>query len=239
MTAPFAMASDVGRLRPNNEDASCVLPELGLYAVADGMGGHVAGELASRLALDTLREVVKTQDPPQRLREVGELLCEAILAANSTVFHEAEARGLLGMGTTLTALRVRGRTVVVGHVGDSRAYLIHRGRSRQLTHDQTLANLLVDAGSINAADAAHHPDRNVLMQAIGPTPSVQPELVQVRIPRGARLLLSTDGLHDIVPAGEIAGLTSDGTLEESVHRLIDRANALGGPDNITVVLLEP
>ncbi len=84
MSARFALASDVGRLRPNNEDASCVLPDLGLYAIADGMGGHVAGELASRLALDTLREVVKTQAPAQRLQEVGDLLCEAVLYSNIT-----------------------------------------------------------------------------------------------------------------------------------------------------------
>jgi protein phosphatase len=239
VTTLFALASDVGQLRPNNEDASCVLPEFGLYAVADGMGGHVAGELASRLALDTLREVVKTQPAPQRLTEVGELLCEAILAANSTVFHEAETRGLLGMGTTLTALRVRGRTAVVGHVGDSRAYLINRSGSRQLTHDQTLTSLLIDSGSLDPADAAHHPDRNVLLQAIGPTPAVQPELVQARIPKGSRLLLSTDGLHDIVPEQELTDLAAEGTLEEAVHGLIDRANALGGPDNITVVMVEP
>ena len=239
MTARFALASDVGRLRPNNEDASCVLPDLGLYAIADGMGGHVAGELASRLALDTLREVVKTQHPAQRLREVGELLCEAILAANSTVYHEAETRGLLGMGTTLTAVQVRGRTAVVGHVGDSRAYMVQPGRLKQITRDQTLASLLVDSGSLDPADAHNHPDRNVLLQAIGPTPAVQPELVQTRIPRGGRLLLSTDGLHDIVPEEEIAQIAVDGTLEHCVHGLIDRANSLGGPDNITVVMVEP
>ena len=116
MRCRFALASDVGRIRANNEDSVSALPDLGLFAVADGMGGHVAGEFASRLALETLVEVVRKREKPRRIRDIGPLLCEAILAANSAVYREAETRGLLGMGTTLTALYVRGRTGVVGHV---------------------------------------------------------------------------------------------------------------------------
>ena len=113
MRCRFALSSDVGRVRANNEDSVSALPDLGLFAVADGMGGHVAGEFASRLALETLVEVVRKREKPQRVRDVGPLLCEAMLAANSAVYHEAETRGLIGMGTTLTALYVRGRTGVV------------------------------------------------------------------------------------------------------------------------------
>ena len=239
MTLRFAIASHVGQIRPNNEDSACALPELGLFAVADGMGGHVAGELASRLAIDTLVEVVKKQVKPQRLRDVGPPLCEAVLAANSTVNHEAEVRGLLGMGTTLTTVRVFGRSAVVAHVGDSRAFLVHENHARQLTRDHTLASLLVEAGTLPADEISYHPERHVLVQAIGPSPMVQPELSETRIPRGARLLLSSDGLHDYVPAEEIGVLASDPLVERAVDGLIERANERGGPDNVTVVLIEP
>jgi protein phosphatase len=233
------LASDVGRVRANNEDSVSALPDLGLFAVADGMGGHVAGEFASRLALETLVEVVRKREKPRRVRDLGPLLCEAILAANSAVYHEADARGLIGMGTTLTALYVRGRTGVVGHVGDSRAALVRAGKLRWLTRDQTLAGLLMEAGALEPSEMGQHPERHLLLQAIGPAPAVQPELVQTRVPREARLLLSTDGLHDIVSDAEIAELASIPDIVEAVHRLVGRANALGGPDNITVLLVEP
>lgn len=239
MSVRFALASDVGRVRGNNEDAACALPELGLFAVADGMGGHVAGELASRLALDTLAEVVRKREMPRRVRDVGPLLCEAVLAANSTVHHEAEVRGLNGMGTTLTSLRVHGRTAVIAHVGDSRVYLVHEGEASQLTRDHTLATLLVEGGTLPPEKAAHHPERHVLLQAIGPLPTVQPDVSQARLPRGSRLLLSTDGLHDVVRESEIAELASTEGLVDAVNGLVARANALGGPDNVTVLLLEP
>jgi protein phosphatase len=203
------------------------------------MGGHVAGEFASRLALETLVEVVRKREKPRRIRDIGPLLCEAILAANSAVYHEAEARGLLGMGTTLTALYVRGRTGVVGHVGDSRAALIVGDHLRWLTRDQTLAGLLMEAGALEPSEMGQHPERHLLLQAIGPSASVQPELVETRVPRETRLLLSTDGLHDTVPEEEIVELASIPEIVEAVHRLVERANALGGPDNITVLLVEP
>jgi protein phosphatase len=203
------------------------------------MGGHVAGEFASRLALETLVEVVRKREKPRRVRDVGPLLCEAMLEANSAVYHEAETRGLIGMGTTLTALYVRGRTGVVAHVGDSRAALIREEKLRWLTRDQTLAGLLLEAGALSADDMGHHPERHLLLQAIGPAPAVHPELVQTRLPRGVRMLLSTDGLHDVVSDEEITELASIPDIVESVHRLVARANSLGGPDNITVLLVEP
>jgi protein phosphatase len=203
------------------------------------MGGHVAGELASRVALETLVEVVRKRERPKRIADIGPLLCEAILAANSTVYHEAESRGLLGMGTTLTTLRIRGRTGVVAHVGDSRAYLLNDGNLDLLTRDQTLASLMLDAGTMSAEDAANHPERHVLLQAIGPTPTVHPEVVQTRIPRGARLLLSTDGLHDVVSEAEMLEFASIAEPVEAAEKLVARANALGGPDNITVLIVEP
>jgi protein phosphatase len=235
----FAIASDVGRVRSNNEDAACAVPELGLFAVADGMGGHVAGELASRLALDTFVEVVRRREIPRRMRDLGPLLCEAMLAANSTVNHEAEVRGLAGMGTTLTSLSVHGRTAVIAHVGDSRAYLLHHERAKVLTRDHTLANLLVEGGALPADRMGSHPERHVLLQAIGPMPTVQPDVSQTRLPPGARLLLSTDGLHDVVPDEEIAAIALADGLEEAAKGLVACANAHGGPDNVTVLLLEP
>jgi protein phosphatase len=235
----FALASDVGRIRSNNEDAVFALPDLGLFAVADGMGGHVAGELASRVALETFVEVIRKRERPRRISDIGPMLCEAVLAANSTVYHEAEARGLHGMGTTLTTLRIRGRTGVLAHVGDSRAYLLNDGKIHQLTRDHTLADMLLDAGALAPEDVAGHPERHVLLQAIGPSPSVRPDLVQTLIPRGARMLLCSDGLHDVVPETEIAELASHEEPTTAVEQLVARANALGGPDNITVLIAEP
>ncbi len=239
MRCRFALASDLGRVRTNNEDSVCAVPDLGLFAVADGMGGHVAGEFASRVALETLVEVIRGREEPKSVKDLEPLLCEAVLASNSTVYHEAEVRGLAGMGTTLIALKLAGRTGVMAHVGDSRAYLLHEGRMRQLTRDQTLANLMLEAGTLTPEQAAHHPERHVLLQAIGPSPTVQPDVVQARIPRDARLLLSTDGLHDVVPDSEIQQVASGPSLSKAVHELVARANALGGPDNVTVLLVQP
>lgn len=239
MTTRYALATHPGRVRENNEDCARAVPDLGLFLVADGMGGHIAGEVASQLATAIVIETLKTRKRPKRIMDEAPLLGEALLIAHAAVMEEARRRELHGMGTTLTALKVRGRTATVAHVGDSRACMIHRNQLVPLTRDHTLVALLVESGALDEADADAHPERHVLTQAIGPAAQVDPEITQARIPRGARILLSSDGLHDIVPDDEILRLAALEDLDDAVAHLIDRANELGGPDNISAVLVEP
>ena len=239
MTLRYALATDCGRERENNEDAALAVPELGLFLIADGMGGHVAGEVASHVAIESLTAFVKGNGPANDLEDESRLLCEATLQANTAVLHQAESRGLLGMGTTLTALRVRGRTAIVSHVGDTRACLLKDGELSALTQDHNIASLLVDQGIIQAEDAKNHPERHMLTQAIGTQENIEPDLIQARIPKSGRILLSTDGLHDVVPTEEIAELASQEDLDAAVRALIGRANEHGSPDNVTVILVEP
>jgi protein phosphatase len=237
--ARFALATDPGLVRDHNEDAAAAHPELGLYLVADGMGGHLGGEIASRIASRTVVEVVGAAKRPRKVRAEMALLGEAIVRAHAAVAQQAAERSLHGMGTTLTVLRVRGRTATIAHVGDSRAWLVHGGQILQLTQDHTLVALLVESGALDPKEAAGHPERHVLTQAVGPPAEIDPELTQAEIPRGARLLLSSDGLHDVVAEAELARLASLRDLDAAVAALVARARELGGPDNITAVLVAP
>jgi protein phosphatase len=239
MSLRYAVASDCGRERDNNEDAARAIEELGLFVIADGMGGHVGGEVASRVAVETFVSFVKGHGSATGLADEVRLLSEALLEANTAVQHEAESRNLVGMGTTLTALRIRGQMATVCHIGDTRAYLVKDGQLEALTQDHTIVGLLVEEGLIGADDAKDHPERHMLTQAIGTQELIEPDVSQTRIPPSARLLLSTDGLHDVVPRAQMAELASGPDLEAAAQALIERANAQGGPDNITVILIEP
>lgn len=217
-----------------------------LLLVADGMGGAAAGEVASRLAVTTVEEVVAARWPRGARRASGageaealsELMREAVDTANDRI-HEwsdrhAEYRG---MGSTLTAVGVVGRRAVVAQVGDSRAYLVRDGRPVQLTEDQTVAQKLVESGSMDPEEARKSGQAHVLLQALGTEPEVRPEVETHDLRPGDRLLLCTDGLSQTVPAPELAeALAGDAGLDAAAERLIQRANAGGGPDNITVLL---
>jgi protein phosphatase len=232
------MRSDTGREREQNEDYAHVFPELSLFVIADGMGGHVAGEVASHVAVETVATVVSRHEQPRLVRDEGPLLGEAILAAHMAVAHKAEELELHGMGTTLTALRIRGRTATIAHIGDTRVCLLRDAKLRQLTRDHTMVTMLIEAGAIAPEQAMHHPERHLLTQAVGPAMPIEPDVFQVRLPRDVRILLSTDGLHDIVPPAELIELASEPDLEQAADKLIARANERGGPDNITVILID-
>jgi protein phosphatase len=239
MTTRWALATDVGLSRDNNEDSAIALPELDLFAVADGMGGHVAGEVASNVAIQTVIDAVQSSSSAENVGDEESLLAAAICAANDSVVREAEARNLLGMGTTLTVARIRGRTAVISHVGDTRAYLVTRDEIRQLTTDHTVVALLVAAGKVAAEDAHIHPGGHVLTRAIGTQATIEPENTNARIPTGSRLLLSSDGLHDVISDAQIHALATQSDLAAAARALIDAANREGGPDNITALLVEP
>jgi PPM family protein phosphatase len=234
--AAFA-ASDVGRVREQNEDS--LYKGATLFAVADGMGGHQAGEIASGMALQPVEEL-----DGQHFADAGaaqQALVEAITEANRSVVEEATANPeRRGMGTTLTAVMVRDGRLHVAHVGDSRAYLLRDGeRISQLTTDHTLVEQLIQEGRLSRDEASTHPQRSVITRAIGVDRSVQVDsLPPLELQPGDQVLLCSDGLTGPVEDAEIADILADIDDGDAACRaLIDAANDSGGPDNITVVLL--
>ncbi len=240
--------SDVGRKRKSNEDAFFLDDALGLYVVADGMGGHAAGEVASQEAVETVFGMVKRGLKELRVLE-GEvtederraacrLLESAVQAATYMVFSMAELdRGKTGMGTTISALLVSGDNAVIAQVGDSRVYRIFGGEFEQLTEDHTLIAWQLKQGLITPQEATVSPHRNVITRAVGNRDYVEVDTRLMPLRDGDRFLLCSDGLHgylrdaDIVPVTKLGG-------QAAVKRFIDLANERGGKDNITAVLVE-
>ncbi len=223
-------ATDVGRVRDGNEDAYLVDDAMGLIAVADGMGGHRAGEVASATALEALRAAINGGRP----------LRESIEDANDAVYTKSLTdTSLRGMGTTLTAgTLVAGDTLLVGHVGDSRAYLLHDGELRQVTDDHSLVEELVREGRLTADEAAVHPQRSIITRALGVDASVEVDVYPVELVPGDRLLLCSDGLTGMVQPDDIAAtLRRESDPARAAAQLVDAANAAGGEDNITVVVV--
>ena len=226
MKIEAGVASDIGRVREGNEDSYLIEPPL--YAVADGMGGHRGGEVASQLALETV----------ERLFHEGRgTLTEQIREANRAVFSRSAAdRKVTGMGTTLTAAMIQDD---LAHVGDSRAYLLRAGAFRQLTEDHTLVGKMVKAGEITPAEADVHPHRNVVTRALGTEPDLEVDELDLGLLEGDRILLCSDGLTNMVTEEQIqAILTSTPDPQDAADRLVRAANRAGGLDNITVVVLD-
>jgi len=224
------VATHVGQVRTGNEDAYLLEPPL--YAVADGMGGHRGGEVASQLALTTIAE---------SFRKGAEPFADQVRAANRAVFERSGAdRAVAGMGTTLTAAVIQGDVAHLVHVGDSRAYLLRAGSLRQLTDDHTLVNRMVKAGEITPAEAEVHPNRNVLVRALGTEADVPLDERDVGLLDGDRLLLCSDGLTGMLTEDQIQAIlaSTQGAPQEAADRLVLAANRAGGVDNITVVVLD-
>ena len=236
----FAGVSDIGRVRETNEDSYCMeaLPPSGrrwLLAVADGLGGCSAGEVASRIAIQALRDGLLRRRAPRT--QWDQRLRSAIEAAHTAVLNAAVAPDLVGMGTTLTAVVVQDRRVFWGHVGDSRAYVLHEGGLRLLTRDHSLVGLLAADGWIGEEDARRHPGRNVLTQALGMQGGgLSVETGVSDLAPGDWLILTTDGLTTMVPTREIEdSVRAAGPPLSLCEDLVSIANARGGPDNITVI----
>jgi PPM family protein phosphatase len=224
-------ATDVGRVRGHNEDAYLVDDQLGLVAVADGMGGHQAGEVASATALEALRASVGS----------GAGVRDAVTAANEAVYEKSTTdERLRGMGTTLTAgTLAAGGTVLLAHVGDSRAYELHDGQFRQLTTDHSLIEELIQAGELTESEAEGDPRRSMITRSVGIEPTVDVDLYPVHVESGDRLLLCSDGLTGMVDEDEIGEiLRSEPDPIAAARRLIDAANRGGGTDNITVLVVD-
>ena len=233
-----AAQSDVGRKRRVNEDRYALAPDLGFYLVADGMGGHTAGQVASELAATAALRSVRALDGAGA--SLAEKLRYAIASANREVFTTAQRRPeRAGMGTTVVGLLAEEGRAALAHVGDSRAYLVRSGRIRQLTHDHSLVGELLRRREITEEDAREHPHRHVLTRALGVRRSVEPDLMELSLEPDDLFVLCSDGLTSHVGDAEIAALLDgEGDLHAACGRLVDLANERGGDDNITVVLIQ-
>lgn len=240
-----AAASDVGRRRSGNEDSFAswaadgdTPPHAGdhLLVVCDGMGGSNAGEVASRMAADTVvREFVAA--PPD---DPATALSHAVQVANQEIWeHSRSQQDLNGMGTTCTAVALRGDQALVAHVGDSRAYLVRAHRARQITSDHSLVAQLVARNQLSPEEARSDPRRNVVTRSVGVGPEIEVDVVAVGEPLkgGDTIVVCSDGLHGQMSDDEIAGFAMGESLPEACRDLIELANARGGPDNITVAML--
>jgi serine/threonine protein phosphatase PrpC len=225
-----ASLTDVGRQRQGNEDS--YLEKSPLFAVADGMGGARAGEVASKVAVEKLGATSDFDGSPEQH------LAEVTKEANREIYKMAQDDpALAGMGTTLTAALVTGREVAIGHVGDSRVYRFRDGELERLTQDHSLVEEFVRQGKLTPEEAENHPQRSIITRALGPEPDVEVETYTHAARDGDVYLLSSDGLTGMVSEDEIAEILRDtGSLDEAARRLIDAANANGGKDNITAVL---
>ena len=226
--------SDPGCVRNNNEDCYLLSPHTGLYVVADGMGGAQAGEHASKLAVDTLADVIGKAE-----QGGAEMLTGAFREANNRVMSAAATDASLeGMGTTLVAALESGSEILIASVGDSRAYVYQGGELIVITEDQTWVHEVGRRLGIDELSLRTHPMRHVLTMAIGVSPELRVHSYALTPHPGDQILLSSDGLHGVVDASVIAGaLEGNGDLESKCRRLIEAARQAGGPDNITVVLL--
>jgi len=229
--------TDVGQVRTTNEDAFGYCVEDGVFALCDGMGGAAAGEVASRIAVDTLIERLCAESSQENRRKV---LQEAIADANERVHSRAENDiTLRGMGTTLVALAIGGGHALIGHVGDSRCYLFRAGELIRKTLDHSLVDEQVRLGQLTQNEAEHSPLRNVITRAIGTQISVAADIGELDLNPGDILLLCSDGLTREIPDDRIAALLAvQGGLDELCARLIDAAKTAGGHDNITCILVK-
>ncbi|MCR8845264.1 Stp1/IreP family PP2C-type Ser/Thr phosphatase [Paenibacillus sp. SC116] len=236
--------SDIGKVRAVNEDRAyaATLPNgYTLVIVADGMGGHQAGDIASRLAVETV--VNELRQLPSELDEKDreDALKSAIFRANDTIYHIAsQDEKYNNMGTTIVAALLQQEEGTVAHIGDSRAYIISPQHIRQLTDDHTLVNELLKSGQITQEEANHHPRRNVLTRALGTDARVRVDVAPLRVEQDETLLLCSDGLTNMISTKEIWSTIVDPSLplEVIADRLIEQAVEAGGDDNVTVILAQ-
>jgi serine/threonine protein phosphatase PrpC len=249
----FGQASDVGRLRSHNEDVSLAfsaansgdapLEPFGVFILADGMGGHQSGEIASSLAARIIaNQILQDIYSPYLLNgnhesdqiPLAETLRTAIEAANMAVHDQVP-----GSGTTLTCALVLNTRAYLAHVGDSRAYLFHNQQLKQITRDHSYVDKLVELGQLSAEAAAVHPQRNVLYRAVGQGEQLETDIHVVDLPPGSKLLLCCDGLWGMLSDSIIQSvLASVGTPQEACNQLVAAANEAGGKDNITAIIVD-
>ncbi len=226
----FGSRTDVGCLRDHNEDSLVVSPPL--FAVADGMGGHAAGEVASEIAVNVLAEQAPAHPDANALGN-------AVVAANRAVLRGAKAWDAKAWEPRAPAAMLEGERLVIAQVGDSRAYLLHQGKLQQLTRDHSLMADMIEAGQLTPEEARTHPQRSVITRALGSDPHLQPDLYEINVETGDRLLLCSDGLSTMVQDEDIESLmarTRD--PQRCASQLVNAAIAAGGHDNVTVIVAD-
>ena len=240
MSTPLSFGkSDVGLKRSNNEDSFIIKPDLGFLALADGMGGAAAGEVASQIFIDAAMDVFSRNARPSE-QEAIELIQETFQLANERIqAHVKKNSHHEGMGCTAELIAFRDQFYFLGHVGDSRTYLFRQGKLRQLTQDHSLVQDQVNQGLITPVEARKHPLKNVILRSVGVSESLAVDLLRGRSFPGDFFLLCSDGLTDMVEDSSIQKvLTLSISLSQKVERLIEFAKSAGGYDNITVILCE-
>lgn len=233
MNVSVGAKTDVGRVRQGNEDSFLV--DAPLFVVADGMGGHLAGDVASATAIEVIKEHtsdIRADDP--------ETLAATVKDANSAIWGKGgDDPNLRGMGTTCTLVLLDGSKARIAHVGDSRAYLFHDGELQQVTEDHTLVGRMVREGRLSPEDAERHPQRSVITRALGVDEDVEVDLSTLELDDGDRLLICSDGLSSMIPHASIAEvLTESSDAQSAADLLVERANEAGGEDNITVIVID-
>lgn len=233
MNLAVGARTDVGRVRTGNEDSYYV--DSPLFVIADGMGGHAAGDVASATAVEVIQEKrneLSAQDP--------QTLSEVVRQANRAIWERSAGDdSLRGMGTTCTMILVDGETAQVAHVGDSRAYVVHDGELRQVTDDHTLVGRLVREGKLQPEEAARHPQRSMITRALGVDEDVEVDLFSLPLSQGDRLMICSDGLSGMVSETDMHDiLRSESDPQAAADELVDRANEAGGEDNITVIVVD-
>lgn len=241
--------SDQGRVRTRNEDSFLNDDEVRLYIVADGMGGHLGGDVASRMAVELIRDYIMNShlakmfdgaDYDSKLNaDVEKILVTALRTANNKIYEESAKRPeYRGMGTTTTTALVRNKQLTVAHVGDSRAYLVRNGMIKQVTEDHSWVNEQVKAGFITSEEARNHRFKNVITRSLGHEKDIQVDIVQLDLKDGDKFLLCSDGLSNLVTDAEIRQAVETLDMDKALEELVRLANERGGYDNITAVLMK-
>ncbi|UOQ85527.1 Stp1/IreP family PP2C-type Ser/Thr phosphatase [Gracilibacillus salinarum] len=235
----YVYQSDKGKIRQLNEDAVTVIPkqEALLAVVADGMGGHQAGDIASKLTIEQLEKLWTDSD--MHNLDLKKWLAASIKEVNNVVYQKAQSdSSYQGMGTTIVAAVCTENDIIIGHIGDSRAYLISNADWKQVTEDHSLVGELVRSGQLSKEDAQLHPRRNVILKALGTEPDLEPDMFQSDWKEFNRLLICSDGLTNKVTDQELHEVISEDSLDNLGQTLVDLANERGGEDNITLAIVD-
>ncbi|MTK13667.1 MAG: Stp1/IreP family PP2C-type Ser/Thr phosphatase [Clostridiaceae bacterium] len=232
------MLSDIGNVRKINEDSVGYYKDenFGIYIVADGMGGHNAGEVASKVAVDATISYIKSLS---NLDDMKSILIESIKMANKQIFELSKSNdGLVGMGTTITACLVKGKEMVVANVGDSCCYIMKHNGISKITKDHSLVQQLLDEGSITEEEAVSHPNKNIITRALGTNESVEIDTFNINLADVLKVILCSDGLSNGVNNSEMYDIIFNNNNEDACIQLIELSKLKGGRDNISVIVFE-
>ncbi|NMB27618.1 MAG: Stp1/IreP family PP2C-type Ser/Thr phosphatase [Tissierellia bacterium] len=240
----IGIKTDVGKIRDNNQDAYYISPkgDYSLFIIADGMGGHKAGEIASKMAIDIISNSLKSllTDLTVEDKDIEDRIKNSIYEANDKIYKKSiEDEKFSGMGTTVTLAYVIDEKIFIGHAGDSRAYLFKNGILSQLTKDHSLVEELIRNGSISKEEAKHHPQRNIITRAVGTSKEIKADLVVEPKSKDDILLLCTDGLTNMLDDDEIRdSLLINKDIQKACEELVRLSNDKGGFDNITILAVK-